>query len=296
MAHKRSPQKIESRAQNFARALQQVFGRGFGPGFWLAAFWLLVVAFCAVFADLLPVRDPIDPVIANRLNGPLTSNILGADGLGRDILARLVHGARVSVVIGLTAVSIGMIIGGALGVLAGYFRGHFERALMAVLDIILAFPWLVLLLALVAFIGQSLFAISVAIGFLWIPAYARVARANTLSVVQREYVLAAKAMGASTPRILIKEVLPNVILPVLAYGLVAMGLVIIVESALAFLGLSVEAPQPTWGGMISEGKRHLATAVHVAVVPSVTMFLTVLSLNFVGDRLRSRFDVRESNL
>lgn len=287
---------VRSRAQSFSAAARQVFGRGFGVGFWIAAGWLVLVALCAVFAGWLPVDDPLDPVIANRLNGPLTTNILGADGLGRDILARLVHGARVSVVIALSAVSIGMVIGGTLGILAGYFRGHFERGLMAVLDVILAFPWLVLLLALVAFIGQSLMAISVAIGFLWIPAYARVARANTLSVVQREYVLAARAMGASTLRILLREVLPNVILPVLAYGLVAMGLVIIVESALAFLGLSVEAPQPTWGGMISEGKRHLATAVHVALVPSVTMFLTVLSLNYVGDRLRSRFDVRESNL
>jgi peptide/nickel transport system permease protein len=285
-----------SRAQGFSNAARQVFGRGFSPGFWIATLWLLIVAFCALFADMLPVRDPLDPVIANRLNGPLTTNLLGADGLGRDMLARLVHGARVSVVIALTAVSIGMIVGGTLGILAGYFRGHFERALMAVLDTILAFPWLVLLLALVAFIGQSLFAIAAAIGFLWIPAYARVARANTLSVVQREYVLAARAMGASTFRILFREVLPNVILPVLAYGLVAMGLVIIVESALAFLGLSVEAPQPTWGGMISEGKRHLATSVHVALVPSITMFLTVLSLNYVGDRLRSRFDVKESNL
>jgi peptide/nickel transport system permease protein len=285
-----------SRAQGFSNAARQVFGRGFSPGFWIATLWLLIVAFCALFADMLPVRDPLDPVIANRLNGPLTTNLLGADGLGRDMLARLVHGARVSVVIALTAVSIGMIVGGTLGILAGYFRGHFERALMAVLDTILAFPWLVLLLALVAFIGQSLFAIAAAIGFLWIPAYARVARANTLSVVQREYVLAARAMGASTFRILFREVLPNVILPVLAYGLVAMGLVIIVESALAFLGLSVEAPQPTWGGMISEGKRHLATSVHVALVPSITMFLTVLSLNYVGDRMRRRFDVKESNL
>ncbi|MDH7943673.1 ABC transporter permease [Pseudohongiella sp. SYSU M77423] len=285
-----------SRALSFSVAVRQVFGSGFGTGFWLAAGWLLLVAACALFATVLPVRDPLDPVIVNRLNAPFTTNWLGADGLGRDMLSRLVHGARVSVVISLTAVSIGMLIGGSLGILAGYFRGRFERALMAVLDVILAFPWLVLLLALVAFIGQSLMAISLAIGLLWIPAYARVARANTLSVVQREYVLAARAMGASTLRILLREVLPNVILPVLAYGLVAMGLVVIVESALAFLGLSVEAPQPTWGGMIAEGKRHLAIAPHVALVPSITMFLTVLSLNYVGDRLRSRFEVKESNL
>lgn len=305
--HKRGPAEMlsprspaspgrPSRALGFAVAARQVFGSGFGIGFWLAVLWLLLVIFGALFADLLPLKDPLDPVIANRLNGPFSTNILGTDGLGRDIFSRLVHGSQVSVVIALSAVSIGMIVGGSLGVLAGYFQGHFERGLMAVLDVILAFPWLVLLLALVAFIGQSLMALSIAIGFLWIPAYARVARANTLSVVQQEYILAARAMGASTLRILLREVVPNVILPVLAYGLVAMGLVIIVESALAFLGLSVEAPQPTWGGMIAEGKRHLATATHVALLPSIVMFLTVLSLNYVGDRLRSRFDVRESNL
>lgn len=285
-----------SRAFGFAVAARQVFGSGYGVGFWLATLWLVLVIFGALFAEWLPLKDPLDPVIANRLNGPFTTNILGTDGLGRDIFSRLVHGSQVSVVIALSAVSIGLVIGGSLGVLAGYFQGHFERALMAVLDVILAFPWLVLLLALVAFVGQSLTALSIAIGLLWIPAYARVARANTLSVVQQEYVLAARAMGASTIRILLKEVVPNVILPVLAYGLVAMGLVIIVESALAFLGLSVEAPRPTWGGMIAEGKRHLATAPHVALMPSLVMFLTVLSLNYVGDRLRSQFDVRGSNL
>jgi peptide/nickel transport system permease protein len=271
-------------------------GEGFSIGFWLAVGWLVLVAVCALFADLLPVRDPLEPVIANRLAVPFTDNLLGADGLGRDILARLVHGARVSVVIALSAVSIGMLIGGTLGMTVGFFRGTFERIVMAGVDVILAFPGLLLLLALVFFVGQSLVTIAVVIGFLSIPAYTRIARANTLAVAQREFVLAARAMGARSPRILFREILPNVILPVMAFGLVAMGVIIVLEGALAFLGLSVEAPQPTWGGMIAEGKRHLSRTVHVALVPSIVMFLTVLSLNFVGDQLRSRLDVRESNL
>jgi peptide/nickel transport system permease protein len=268
----------------------------FSIGFWLAVGWLALVGVCALFADVLPVRDPLEPVIANRLALPFTDNWLGADGLGRDMLARLVHGARVSVVIALSAVSIGMLVGGTLGMAVGFFRGTFERVIMAGVDVILAFPGLLLLLALVFFVGQSLATIAIVIGFLSIPAYTRIARANTLAVAQREFVLAARAMGARSPRILFREILPNVVLPVLAFGLVAMGVIIVIEGALAFLGLSVEAPQPTWGGMIAEGKRHLSRTVHVALVPSIVMFLTVLSLNFVGDQLRSRLDVRESNL
>lgn len=268
----------------------------FSIGFWLAVAWLVLIAICAIFANVLPVRDPLEPVIANRLNLPFSENWLGSDGLGRDMLARLVHGSRVSVVIALSAVSIGMLIGGTLGMVVGFFRGTLERVVMAGVDVILAFPGLLLLLALVFFVGQSLFTIAAVIGLLSIPAYTRIARANTLAVAQREFVLAARAMGARSSRILFREIMPNVILPVMAFGLVAMGVIIVIEGALAFLGLSVEPPQPTWGGMISEGKRHLSATVHVALVPSIVMFLTVLSLNFVGDQLRSRLDVREANL
>jgi peptide/nickel transport system permease protein len=153
-----------------------------------------------------------------------------------------------------------------------------------------------LLLVLLAYVGQSLTVISLVIGFLSIPVYTRVARANTLSIAQREFVLAAHTMGASRARLLFREIAPNVVAPVLAFGLVAMGVVIVVEGTLAFLGLSVEAPTPTWGGMIAEGKRHLSDKPFVALIPSAVMFLTVLSLNFVGDALRRRFDVREANL
>ena len=270
--------------------------RGPGIAFWSAVAWLATVVVCAVFATVLPVSDPLAPDVVDKLATPTLEHPLGTDGLGRDTLSRLVHGARVSLVVSLTAVSIGMVVGGTLGMLAGFVRRWFEAVTMAAVNVILAFPGLVLLLVLLAYVGQSLTVISLVVGFLSIPVYTRVARANTLAVAQREFVLAAHTLGASRARQLFREIAPNVVLPVAAFGLVAMGVVIVLEGSLAFLGLSVEAPTATWGGMIAEGKRHLSEAPHVALIPSATMFLTVLSLNFVGDSLRRRFDVRESNL
>ncbi|MQA15543.1 MAG: ABC transporter permease subunit [Pseudonocardiaceae bacterium] len=268
----------------------------YGIVFWLAVAWLVIIGCCAAFAQWLPVGDPEEINVRDMLLAPSAEHLLGTDGTGRDVFARLVHGARVSVVVSLAAVAFGMLVGGTLGIMAGFFRGRFETVVMAVVDVILAFPGLVLLLALVAYVGQSLTAIALVIGFLSIPIYARVARANTLSVAEREFVLAARAMGAKRRRLLVSEVAPNVVLPLLAYALVATGVIIILEGSLAFLGLSVQPPTPTWGSMIAEGKRHLDTDPHVAAFPAVVMFLTVLSLNLVGDRLRNRFDVREANV
>ena len=265
--------------------------------YWLALAWLAVVVLSAIFADLLPLKDPNAQVIRDRLSAPGENGyILGTDNIGRDLLSRLVYGARVSLIISITAVLIGTIVGGTLGLTAGFFRRTFERLVMSFVDVLLAFPALVLLLALVAFVGQSLRTISLVIGFLAIPSYARVARATTLSVSQREYVLAARALGAKSSRILFRELLPNVALPVVAFGLVALGLVIVAEGGLAFLGLSVEFPTATWGSLISAGKPVLRRAPHLAMIPAFVMLLTVLSLNYVGDALRSRFDVRESAL
>lgn len=267
-----------------------------GVLFWFALSWLVLIAIFAAFAEWLPVADPVALSVKSMLLPPSAEHPLGTDGTGRDILARIVHGTRVSVVVSLAAVTVGLVVGGTLGIVVGFFRGRLETLVMAGVDIILAFPGLILLLALVAFVGPSLLAISLVIGFLSIPVYARVARATTLSVAQREFVLAARAMGARPVRLLVSEVLPNVILPLLAYALVATGVIVILEGSLAFLGLSVPPPAPTWGSMIAEGKRHLETSPHVAAIPAIAMFLTVLSLNLVGDRMRSRFDVREANV
>jgi peptide/nickel transport system permease protein len=277
------------------RPRRRIGGR-YGVVFWIAVGWLGLVLFAALFAQWLPLKDPNVLNTRALLERPNANNLLGTDGLGRDILSRAFHGARVSVVVSFSAVTIGLLVGGLLGMTVGFFRGRLETVVMALIDVILAFPGLVLLLALVAYVGQNLPAIALVIGFLSIPVYTRVARANTLAVANREFILAARAMGATRRRLLFSEVLPNVILPLLAYALVAMGVIVVLEGSLSFLGLSVQPPTATWGSMIAEGKRHLRTAPHVAMIPATVMFLTVLSLNFVGDRLRNRFDVREANV
>jgi peptide/nickel transport system permease protein len=268
-----------------------------GVVFWLAVGWLGLVAVVAATARWLPLADPDDQDLVHRLAPPFTAgHLLGTDGLGRDILSRLAFGAQVSVLISVSAVAIGLVVGGAIGLAVGFVRGWVDSVTMWAVNVVLAFPGLVLLLGLVAFVGQSLTAITLVVGFLSVPIYARVARATTLAVSQREYVLAARVLGASNRRIMVEEVLPNVVPPLAAFALVALGVVIVLEGSLAFLGLSVEAPNPTWGSMIAEGRQHLSTTTHLAFIPSVVMFLTVLAVNFVGDVLRSRFDVKESSL
>lgn len=271
----------------------------FGPLFYASLVWLAIVVFCAAFANFIPgLKDPLKPDYANFMVSPGTEGyILGTDPLGRDMLARLVHGARVSVVISVSAVAVGMIVGGALGLAAGYMRGKVEGAINFGVNVLLAFPGLILLLTLVAFVGQSLFAVTAAVAFLSIPTYTRVSRATTLAVSQREFVLAAKALGAKNNRILFREIAPNVLIPVAAFGLLALGTIIVLEASLAYLGLSVKPPTPTWGGMIADGRPQVANGIYYLVlIPSLVLFFTVFSLNYVGDGLRNRFDVRESQL
>jgi peptide/nickel transport system permease protein len=270
----------------------------FGILFYLSIFWVGLVVFCAIFANLLPVADPVAINVADSKSPPGTNGfILGSDGLGRDILSRLVHGARVSVTISVAAVLTGTIVGGILGLASGYLRGKFEGVIMFLVNVLLAFPGLILLLTLVAFVGQNLTAVTAAVAFLSIPTYTRVSRATTLAVSQREFVLAAKAMGAKSHRILFREIAPNVLLPVAAFGLIALGTVIVLEGSLAFLGLSVQPPTPTWGMMINEGRREIGNGVyHMTVIPALVLFFTVFSLNYVGDSLRNMFDVREAQL
>jgi peptide/nickel transport system permease protein len=267
--------------------------------FWAPAAWIALVAFCAVFADVLPLKSPTRTDFANVAVGPGTGgHLLGTDEIGRDILSRLVYGARVSLTVGLVAVVAGMLLGGAIGLFAGYHRGRAETVLMGVVDVMLAFPALVLVIAITAFLGQSLRNVTLAVAIVAVPAFARVTRSATLSCVHRDYVTAARGMGATTWRVLRRDVLPNAVLPVAAFALVVVGVAIIAEGGLAFLGLSVPPPHPSWGSMIYGGKNKLAdgTAPFISLIPAAVMFLTVLSFNVVGDYLRTRFDTREGAL
>jgi peptide/nickel transport system permease protein len=264
--------------------------------FWAAAAWITVVVLAAMLANFLPIQNPTEMDMLARRMPPDAQHWLGTDGLGRDMLSRLVFGARTSLTVGLLSPLIGLFFGAALGMLAGYFRGRFEALAMGSIDVLLAFPPLVLVLAITAYLGQSVLNLSMTIGFLSIPPFARVARAATLTLAQREFVTAARALGATHARILLRELLPNVLLPLVAFFLLAVAVTIVVEGALSFLGLGVPPPTPSWGSMIGEGRESLDIAPWLAFLPAGVLFVTVLAFNLVGDGLRAITDPRENAL
>ena len=271
-------------------------GRRLGMLFWAAVGWLLFVFAVAVFATVLPLPSPTDMDMLERRAPFSAEHWLGTDGLGRDELARLIYGARISLVVGVCAPVIGVVIGGALGMLAGYFRGRFESMVVGSMDVLLAFPPLILALAATAFLGQSIFNLTLILGVLSVPAFMRVARAATLTLARREFVIAAQALGATHARILLRELLPNVMLPLLAFFLLGVAVIIVVEGSLSFLGLGVPPPISSWGSMIGEGRESLDVAPRLAFLPAAAMFLTVLSFNLVGDTLRALTDPRQGAL
>ncbi len=277
-------------------------GRRRRKGRWLvrvAFAWLACIVLLAIFAPLLGVGS-YSSIGEAPLEGPSWSNgidgLLGTDHLGRGVLARLLYGARASIVVGLGAVLVGIVVGTALGVAAGYRRGWLDRVILVAVDAQLAFPTLVLLLALVAVLQPSLRALVLVLGLSSVPSFARIARATTLTIKTRDYVLAARATGASGLRVVVREVLPSVIRPVLAYSVVVVASLIIAEGSLSFLGLGVPPPQPSWGGMIADGKAYLRRDPHVVMAPATALFLTILSLNIIGDARLNRRDRRAGAL
>ena len=266
--------------------------RRVGGLFMLSIGWIALVALLAIFAGLLPMPSPTDIDMLGKRAPPSAEHWLGNDGLGRDVLARLIYGARFSLTVGLLSPVIGVTVGGTLGMLAGYFRGRLETFVVGGMDVLLAFPPLVLALAVTAYLGQSVWNLTWIIGVLGVPAFTRVARAVTLSLSEREFVVAARALGATHSRILVRELLPNVALPLLAFFLLGVAVTIVVEGALSFLGLGVPPPAPSWGSMIGEGRESLDIAPQLAFLPAGVMFVTVLAFNIVGDTLRALTDPR----
>lgn len=273
-------------------------GDGYGVLFWAAAVWFALVVVAAVAGDLFPLPDPDRISPADKYLPVLSEgHLLGTDQLGRDILARLVDGSRISMIISFVTVIVGISVGGLLGTTVGYFGGKIEAAAMAVVNIALSFPALVVLLGVIAMVGQSLKVLTIVFSLLAIPAYTRFARASAISLKQREWVAASQMMGATTPRVVGLVLLPEVLITLVTFGLLALGGVIVAEGAIAFLGFGVPPPQATWGGMIADGNRAFADdIVHVALVPATTMFFTILSLNLLGDGLRRRLQVREAQI
>jgi peptide/nickel transport system permease protein len=274
-------------------------GGTLGVGGWICAAWLLLVTVSALLAPWLPIDEPDITDFAVPNNSPIgrAGHLLGTDQNGFDIFSRLIWGGRVSLVVAAGVLAIGMVVGGTIGLLAGFLRGKVELVLMSIVDIFLAFPALILLIAIVAFLGADLSKVVLGISLVSIPAFARIARATTLTFSQREFVLAATAAGATRFRILVREILPNVILPLLAFGLLVVGIAIVAEGSLAFLGLTSQETI-SWGGMINGGRRPLQqeNIAHTAMIPAFVMFLTVLAVNFLGDRFRAAFDVKDAAL
>jgi peptide/nickel transport system permease protein len=262
--------------------------RRLGLLFSAAIVWTVFIVAVAAFAGVLPIPSPVEMDMLERRAPTSALHWLGTDGLGRDELARLIHGARISLTVGLCAPIMGM--------LAGYFRGRFESIVVGSMDVLLAFPPLILALAVTAYLGQSLLNLTCILGVLGIPAFMRVARAATLTLARREFVIAAQALGASHARILLRELLPNVFLPLLAFFLLGVAVTIVAEGALSFLGLGVPPPVASWGSMIGEGRESLEVAPRLAFLPAIAMFLTVLSFNLIGDTLRALTDPRQGAL
>jgi peptide/nickel transport system permease protein len=266
--------------------------------FWLAAGWVGLVVVAAILANVLPLPNPDFQNYSAINASPGVHHLLGTDDLGRDLLSRLIFGARVSLVVGFCSVVIGMLVGGTLGLISGYKGGRLDTALNAGSFVLLAFPAIVAVIAIVAFWGQSLFKITVILSVAVIPLLYRVVRASSLSFANREFVTAARTLGATSARIVFREILPNVVPVAVTFGLITVAGVIVIEGSLAFLGLSVALPTPSWGNMIAEGSSNGELSINPFIMlwPVLSMFLLLLSINLIGDRLRQRFDIREGLL
>jgi len=278
----------------------------FGIGAWLSLGWLVFVIAIALLAPILPLKDPItwsDPAL--KLQGPQWGHILGLDQGGHDMLSLLVWGARPSLLIGFGSIAIGFVVGGTLGLIAGYFKGVIGEFLGGLFDIMLAIPAVILALAIVAAssasvttnTGSHIGNVTIALAIVSVPILGRITRASALSWSEREFVLAARAQGASHFRIMLRELLPNVLPAMFSIAVLGIAVAIVAEGALAILGAGVNAAStPSWGNIIVGGQGSLSQAAHIVIEASIAIFLTVLSLNHLGDAIRARFDVQEARI
>ncbi|OQX29371.1 MAG: hypothetical protein B0D92_04050 [Spirochaeta sp. LUC14_002_19_P3] len=277
------------------------------PGFW-ADSWhqlkrnraamagLLIIAcfaLLAIFAPLLAPHNPLEQVIAARMSPPLSSgHLLGTDDLGRDMLSRLIYGGRLSLIIGIISVSISLILGISLGIVAGYFGGWLDKVIMRVIDIMLAFPYILLTIVIVAILGPSLMNAMVAIGISQMPRYARVLRASVMAEREQDYVMAERALGTSNFELMFRTILPNALAPTIVQATLGVGEAILSSAGLSFLGLGAQPPTPEWGLMIASSKQFITSAWWIVTLPGIAILLAVLGFNLLGDGLRDILDPR----
>ena len=258
----------------------------------LGLFVITLLILVSIFADF--IFDYNDVVIKQdtsiRLEGPSSEHWLGTDEFGRDILARLVHGSRVSLSVGVVAVTISLLIGGTLGAIAGFYGGKVDNVIMRFMDILLAVPSLLLSITIVSALGPSLINLMLAIGISSVPSYARIVRASVLTVKDQEFVEAARCIGANNFEIITSHIIPNCMAPIIVQVSLKVASAILSTSGLSFLGLGVKAPTPEWGAMLSGGRSYLRNAPHLCIFPGIAIIITILSLNLLGDGLRDALD------
>ncbi|MFH8441624.1 ABC transporter permease [Streptomyces sp. NPDC018026] len=277
-------------------------GPGFDVVFWFGAAWLLLLGLAILCAPWLPLAEDRD--VASTVAEPVFAtptftggHPLGTNAFGLDLLARSLYGARSSLLISLSAVALGTVVGGAIGMVAGYFQKSVDRAVGIATNSLLAVPPLILLIALATVLQPHLRNVAFSLALLTVPGMVRLARATTMAYANREFVVAARAMGATRSRILLRELLPNVLLPVLSLAVVMISVLIVAEASLSFLGLGIQPPEPTWGNMIAEGEgRVFEEHPHIVLVPGAFLFLTVFAFNIVGEKARGRWDSRSVKL
>jgi len=259
------------------------------------AAFLLLVATISILAPVLAPQDPLEINLSQRLASPGTPGYpLGADQLGRDMLSRLIWGGRISLLIGFSAVMMAMGLGVIVGLLAGFFGGKMDTVVMRLIDILMAFPAILLAITIVASLGPGLRNSMIAVSIVGIPYYARIVRGNALSLREQEFIQAARVIGASNGRIVPRHVFPNTLAPLIVAATLDVGWFIMAAAGLSFLGLGAQPPTPEWGVMLSEGRQFIRNAPHLSILPGTAIFLVVLALNFLGDGLRDALDPRLS--
>lgn len=261
----------------------------------IGAILIGVIVLLALLAPVLPLWPPDQVDIKNEFRGPSVHHLLGQDEEGRDVLSRVIYGAQISLLIGFSTVLISMILGTSLGLMAGYFGGRLDEGFIFLSDIFLAFPSILLIIAIAAFVPPSIFNIILVLSFVGWVSYARIIRGQVLAIKQVEYVQAAQVLGYSHARILGRHLLPNCLSPLIVNATLSLAGVIIAESTLSFLGLGVPQNLPSWGGMLDAGVAYLLIAPHLSIVPGLAIMITVIAFNFFGDGLRDLYDVREKN-
>lgn len=257
--------------------------------------FILLIFIIALFAPLIAPYSPYKTDFMITLQEPSSSHLLGTDDLGRDVLSRLIYGARISLVIGFISVAIGLVVGVPIGAISGYYGGKIDMFVQRLVDIMMAFPGMLLAIIIVSIMGVGLVNAMIAVGIVSIPTYIRLVRGSVLSIKNKEFVHAAKAIGESEFKIIFKHILPNCLAPIIVQSSLQIGVAILWAAGLGFLGLGAQAPTPEWGAMLSQGRGYIRTAHHVTTYPGIAIMLSVLGFNLLGDGLRDALDPKMSN-